>query len=686
MKKGIRFVLSLALALAMVLTTIRISTASYAGTDEPSAWAEKLVNAAIKKGYVPNHLQSRYKSTITKLELAQLLLGYLEYLYGSFEFTENGEKHNLTRDTQWMYLEGLYEDTKDRSADILTSMKIMDAAGPYPQIAKYQSRIPSRYQLGTVKSKGKFEPNDPLSRSYAAYYYYEFFSKIGAFNYNDATQNYSILKKFSDIGDDVTSQYLLSLHDLGLYGGSGKFLNLEAPLTREQAIIILEKFDSSKYKQVIHQHLGIGEMFPHSFHYKKDSIEGVAHLYTDRFSNGLLLSIPGKKELVFANNRDLTYDNEGRKNWSFEVYMEPQDVFSDERGNIHVVYFFFEGFDRYMPDDTTPRVIIRTYSPEGAVLETKQLYVKDITGMKADEFFQSTTITKVEYDNGTYFMDVSVGNLKDPTSGFVPATLTVKGNKGTLKNICADTAFKSSHVQYAYSKKLGGYIHLMDNKYGEQRGLNLQGPNGKCYTILHDWHAPKSEMDPYYYGEDTNVSAAVLTATDKGVAVIGAAPRKIEKPQKNVRKKDLYMQIVTKLEQPNPTMFLGGETRVGITHAPTEKKETDYGVIWLTDVKDYEMVNDISVTPIEDKLLIAYTVDLYDENPDQLIPKEAPNGNYQFYMVVATDGTILKQATKMPKYIPYMYAPVYWNGKLYWSSSGAHRGGVRTNELNLELK
>ncbi len=157
--------------------------------------------------------------------------------------------------------------------------------------------------------------------------------------------------------------------------------------------------------------------------------------------------------------------------------------------------------------------------------------------------------------------------------------------------------------------------------------------------------------------------------------MVGASAKSIGEEAKS-EVQNLFVQIFDPTaDEVSSSMFVGGEKRRGETsldindnrNSPLEPV-TDYGVIWLTDYTDREVIAP-QVVEADDKIVILWNV-------------QSDEGCEAYFMVLSSDGRVISPAASFGKVSLNSYEkPIYHNGRIYWAC--AQDGIIRV--LNIQV-
>lgn len=373
----------------------------------------------------------------------------------------------------------------------------------------------------------------------------------------------------------------------------------------------------------------------HQFPYKN---EGLAYAYTD--SNQLKITTPGKTMTL-----EVKYPILG-------------DVISDDDGNFYVVW----GKANNTQNASIETVFISKYSPEGQELKTTGFVGKSTPWREAD-----SAKTKVPFDSGNSVSVISDGILvnyhsKERYDGHQSDNvIAVKVSDMSAYSLPNDTYSGHSFNQsLIYSKKSSS---LLFASHGDAyaRGFRVNNSSGKYgddSEILFHFYLEANANYDMYIVNTTFAQLGGLAETSKGVALVGASAKSISEKAKS-EKQNLFVQIFDpQAAQVSEAMFIGGEVRSGALSTDINDRDnsplesvTDYGVHWLTDYNDTDVIAP-QVVSANDRIVI-----LWSTNEDT------------FYMVLSEDGTVITPATSLGgQPLNSFERPVYYDGAVYWAA------------------
>ncbi|RJX41678.1 S-layer homology domain-containing protein [Paenibacillus pinisoli] len=195
-------------SLSLIMSVAPIYAAS---GDTPSSWAKATVTKAIKAGIVPERLQSKYQSPITREEFAELIVNAI------FE-REKVAAGSLSEKFYW---------TKEKVLDRVTvDFEFEDAEQEHVKLA---------YIIGTVNgvSDTRFEPNKHITRQEAAVMLMNTSHQVNGIGYlSKEALGYSDYDKIAEWAKPAVS----AAASVGIMLGDGKKFNYAGKITREEAI------------------------------------------------------------------------------------------------------------------------------------------------------------------------------------------------------------------------------------------------------------------------------------------------------------------------------------------------------------------------------------------------------------------------------------------------------------------
>lgn len=371
------------------------------------------------------------------------------------------------------------------------------------------------------------------------------------------------------------------------------------------------------------------------FAYKDD---GLAYAYVD--SNKLKITIP---------NKTLTLEMK---------YPILGDIISDDNGNIYIIW----GRENVTGNADIETIFISKYSSEGQHLNTTGFVGKSSPWRDAD-----SAKTKIPFAYGNSVSVISDGILvnyhsKERYDGHQSDNvIAVKISDMSAYQFPNDTFSGHSFNQsLIYSKQISGFLFA---SHGDAyaRGFrvnNSSGSYGNASEILfHSYLEANSNYNMYIVNR-TFAQLGGLAETSKGVALVGASAKSISEKAKS-ESQNLFVQIFDpKAEQISDSMFIGGEVRSGALSTDIKdsnnsplKNVTDYGVHWLTNYTDTDVIAP-QVVSANDHIVILWSTE--DDT---------------FYMVLSEEGKIITPATSLGGLpLNSFERPVYYDGVIYWAA------------------
>jgi len=388
--------------------------------------------------------------------------------------------------------------------------------------------------------------------------------------------------------------------------------------------------------------------------------EGLAYAYVT--DNQLKIVTPGK-----TLNLEMKYPLLG-------------DVISDDAGNFYIVW------GREGTNSTDETIFISKYSPNGVHIRT--------TGFTGETSTSGEYNTKIPFDAGNCTSAIHDGLLvvnyaRTMYSGHQSNTAMAVNTEDM-----SQYKFNIPYVSHSFNQSVI-YSELADNfvfaNHGDayDRGFIVQTmsrisyydydehifkPIYPAHNIFHFYLEPRSNYNMFVVNK-TFAQLGGLAETSKGVVLVGASAKSIGEEAKK-EKQNLFIQIFNPLsDELSPSMFVGGSTRSGKTSLDIFDKGdsplsevTDYGVIWLTNNTDKDVIAP-QVVVGDDRIIILWNEMYVDE-------VEYYYGSETFYMVLSSDGKVITPATSLGYLNLNSYEmPVFHNGSVYWAC--AYNGIIR---------
>jgi len=230
--------------LALLLITLSLmlagTTVFAAGGTQPSIWATEIVNEAIKLKIVPERLQSKYQSPITREEYAELIVNAV--------FAKVKRDAETTESTEYWTPEKVFER-------VTLDFEFEDARQDHVKLA---------FILGAVNgvSATEFAPDKFITRQEAAVMLMNT-SHLSGFSYTDNTvMGYSDYDQIADWAKPAVE----AAWTTEFMRGVGNKFDYAGLITREQAIITVMKLYRHPYLFALRGNLNVKENF-YEFHY-----------------------------------------------------------------------------------------------------------------------------------------------------------------------------------------------------------------------------------------------------------------------------------------------------------------------------------------------------------------------------------------------------------------------------------
>ena len=181
------------------------------------------------------------------------------------------------------------------------------------------------------------------------------------------------------------------------------------------------------------------------------------------------------------------------------------------------------------------------------------------------------------------------------------------------------------------------------------------------HNIFHFYLEPNANYDMYIVNK-TFAQLGGLAETSKGVVLVGASAKSIGEAAKT-ENQNLFIQIFNPLaSEVSPSMFVGGSIRSGETSKDISDnnnspliKVTDYGVIWLTNHTDRDVIAP-QVVVGDDRIIILWSEQYNSETKS-------------YYMVLSAEGNVIVPATSLGSRLKLnsYEMPIYHKGSVYWA-------------------
>ena len=619
-----------------------------------STWASKDIESAIQKGYVPGSLQYDYTNIITRQEFCQLAVKFVEYATGSNIDSYLLEK-GVVRDAN------AFSDSKD--PDVLAA-----------------------FALGITSGTGnsKFTPNGQITREQAATMIRNICMVIGVPMSTLPTEVYADI---SNASTWATESIYFCYSNKVMSGTRINPLTFspKAKYTREQSIVTFNNID---IHGVIDQagYLSVSPL-PNTQPWGVPLWANISSVQQFEYMNkGLAYAYIENGKLQIK-----TPDNE----YSIDAkYPLLGDVISDSEGCFYVVW----GIENKKINTYPETTFISKYSPAGEHVKTIGFVGNSSTFYDSDE---SKTQKPFSFGNCVSAISNGVlinyhaklrydGHQIDQVIGVRIADMSVYDvphNTYTGHSFNQSILYSEKKPGFVFASHGDGFgrgfkINSIDGEYGDKYGM---------YGDKYGTYGRKKEMVFHFYLEpEVNYNMAIVNSTfaqlggivetSEGIALVGASAKTIGEEAKK-EKQNLFVQIADPVTNMiYPSISPACTTRTGQTsyeiyndgddNTPLSTV-TDYGVHWLTDYTDKDVVAP-QVVVADDKIVILWSS--YDGN------WESPRNT--LYMVLSANGNILTPATSLKGVSLNSYEqPVYHDGTIYWASVSNGRLKIRSIDI-----
>ena len=332
-------------------------------------------------------------------------------------------------------------------------------------------------------------------------------------------------------------------------------------------------------------------------------------------------------------------------------YPKLGDVIADEDGYFYMVW----GKDGTAPTEQT--VFITKYSPEGIAIMT--------TGFTGESIMGTDGNTKNPFSSGNCVSAIGDGYLMVNYARLMynghQSNSVIGVNIADMSPVKVDSVWNIPYTSHSFNQsviwsKLAGAFVYADHGDAYDRGLNINSNTGEK-LLFHFYLAANANYNMNVVNK-TFAQLGNLAETSRGVALVGASAKSINESA-NQEKQNLFVQIFDPLAPAvNPSMFIGGTTRSGATATDINDNKntpltnvTDYGVHWLTDYTDTDVIAPQVVTA-DDRLVILW----------------ATTGD-TFYMVLSATGDVIIPATSLGGLTLNSYErPIYHDGAVCWAA------------------
>ncbi|PKM49960.1 MAG: hypothetical protein CVV02_13310 [Firmicutes bacterium HGW-Firmicutes-7] len=377
------------------------------------------------------------------------------------------------------------------------------------------------------------------------------------------------------------------------------------------------------------------------FAYKDD---GLAYAYVK--DNTLIITTPTTKI-----NIEMKYPKLG-------------DVNSDNNGNFYIIW------GREGDVNTDQTIFISKYAPDGTHIKTTGFTGESVMGEEGNTqipFIAGTCVSTI----GNGYLMVNYGRImynKHQSNSVIGVKIS------DMSPVEWDSKWDIPYTSHSFnqsiiwSEKTEDFVYAdHGDAYGRGFVINTND-NGKL--LFHFYLEANANYNMYIVNK-TFAQLGGLAETSKGIALVGASAKSISEEVKN-EKQNLFVQIFDpQAEKISSSMFTGGTTRSGALSIDINDNRnspltnvTDYGVHWLTDYTDTDVIAP-QVVSADGKVVILWSTD-----------KDA------LYMVVAASGEVITPATSLGGIPLNSYErPIYYNGFVYWVSVNDGRLKIRSIKI-----
>ena len=342
------------------------------------------------------------------------------------------------------------------------------------------------------------------------------------------------------------------------------------------------------------------------------------------------------------------------------------DVISDEEGNIYIVW----GKEGNTSSDQT--IFISKYSPKGTLLKT--------TGFKGESVMGESGNTKLPFDAGncvaTIGKDCLMVNYARTMYSGHQSNNVIGVNLKDMSPVSFEDMWEIPYTSHSFAQsilwreKYNDFVYI-DQGDAYDRGFVLKSGENE-QIIFHFYLQPNANYDMFVVNE-TFAQLGNIVEVEDGIAIAAASAKTIGEAAKK-EKQNLFLQIYDPSKKALSSAFLGGVQRSGKTATDINDHQnapltsvTDYGVIWLTNYTDQDVIAP-QIVKVDDQLVI-----LWSSQKDT------------YYMVVSQKGQIKVPATSL-KGIPLnsFEKPIVFDHGVYWI--GVANGNLQTYRLSLDDK
>lgn len=630
MKKSIPFRLISTVLVLTMLIGLSLATDAADPIDSASDWARDAIMTATANGYVPYDIRNNYKKVITRAEFCRMAVMYVEYATG------------LSADAIMM-AKGVSRDPDAFS----------DTSAPYI-LAAHALGIAN----GTDSEKRLFSPDGEISREQAATMIMNTCMVIGIDVSNPPISGFVDMSSAAEWAVDSISFCYANKIMNGTNVSPLSFSPKET-YTREQSIMTFNNIDTSG----IIEQTGIVTVY------------GVNNTQEQSIRNwGSVSSVQQfayKNEgLAYAYIKDDNLQITTPKN-TFIIEMKYPilgDVISDDDGNFYMVW----GKEGTSYKDET--IFISKYTSQGVHVKTVGFTGESVMGQDGN--------TKIPFDAGNCVSAIGEGYLmvnyaREMYNGH--QSNNVIGVKlSDMSPVKWESKWDIPYTSHSFnqsiiwSKHAGGFVYA---DHGDAYGRGFVITSDVSEMLLFHFYLEANANYNMWIVNKTFAQLGGLAETSKGVVLVGASAKSISESAKE-EKQNLFVQIFDPLStEVSSSMFVGGTTRSGAMSFDINDNKnkphtsvTDYGVHWLTNYSDMDVVAP-QVIVVDDKIVIMWST--YD-------------GKYEtvddtFYMILSASGEVLIPATSLGA-VPLnsFEQPMYYNGAVYWVAVSNGRLMIRS--------
>ncbi len=349
------------------------------------------------------------------------------------------------------------------------------------------------------------------------------------------------------------------------------------------------------------------------------------------------------------------------------------DVISDDAGNFYVVWGQTNTQDTTFADT----VFISKYSADGIHIQT--------TGFVGTSVMGSDGNTKTPFDAGSCDSVIHDGIMMVNYARTMYNGHQSNNVVGVYTEDMTPYEFASSwdipYTSHSFNQRVIWSEHAQDFVYADHGDAYSRGfiiTSDKQEKLIFHMYLEANANYNMWIVNKTFAQMGELTETSAGVVFVGASAKSIGEAAKT-EKQNLFVQIFDPTKNLSSSMFMGGGERSGATSFDINDNSnspltpvTDYGVIWLTDYTDRDVIAPHAVAA-NDCIVI-----LWNECN--------ASGQYEaFYTVLSADGDVVTPPSSLGVDFPVnsMEAPVYHDGSIYWAA--ADSGRIYVVQFNPDL-